>query len=192
MINTNDFKTGMTIKLNNTIYQIIDFLHVKPGKGSAFVRSKLKNLKTGNIIEHTFNSGIKIETALVNKIKLRFSYIQDKIYFFLNENTYEQIEVPQEKLQNILKYLVEDMIVEFLFYEEKQILGISLPDKITLKIIQTDPVISGESNKKNQTIYKDATLETGLIIKVPIFIENGEKIIINTETGLYVSRCTNK
>ncbi|MDV3165054.1 MAG: elongation factor P, partial [Candidatus Phytoplasma australasiaticum] len=100
MINTNDFKTGMTIKLKNNIYQIIDFLHVKPGKGSAFVRSKLKNLKTGSIIEYTFNSGIKIETALVNKLKLKFSYIQNGIYVFFNENTYEQIEIAESDVKN--------------------------------------------------------------------------------------------
>ncbi|MDO8063993.1 elongation factor P [Candidatus Phytoplasma bonamiae] len=191
MINTNDFKTGMTIKLKNNIYQIIDFLHVKPGKGSAFVRSKLKNLKTGGIIEYTFNSGIKIETALVNKVKLKFSYIQNGIYVFFNENTYEQIEIAESDVQSIKKYLAEDVIVEFLFCDQNNILGTILPDKIVLKVYQTDS-ISGENNRKSNTAYKDAILETGLIIKVPIFIETGEKIVINTSNDCYVSRYNEK
>ncbi|MDV3199828.1 MAG: elongation factor P [Candidatus Phytoplasma australasiaticum] len=192
MINTNDFKTGMTIKLKNNIYQIIDFLHVKPGKGSAFVRSKLKNLKTGSIIEYTFNSGIKIETALVNKLKLKFSYIQNGIYVFFNENTYEQIEIAELDVKNIKKYLAENVTVEFLFCDQNNILGTILPDKIVLKVHQTDPVISGDNNRKSNTAYKEAVLETGLIIKVPVFIETGEKIIINTSNDCYVSRYNKK
>ncbi|MDV3157194.1 MAG: elongation factor P [Candidatus Phytoplasma australasiaticum] len=192
MINTNDFKTGMTIKLKNNIYQIIDFLHVKPGKGSAFVRSKLKNLKTGSIIEYTFNSGIKIETALVNKLKLKFSYIQNGIYVFFNENTYEQIEIAELDVKNIKKYLAENVTVEFLFCDQNNILGTILPDKIVLKVHQTDPVISGDNNRKSNTAYKEAVLETGLIIKVPVFIETGEKIIINTSNDCYVSRYNEK
>ncbi|MDO8054043.1 elongation factor P ['Opuntia sp.' phytoplasma] len=192
MINTNDFKTGMTIKLKNNIYQIIDFLHVKPGKGSAFVRSKLKNLKTGSIIEYTFNSGIKIETALVNKVKLKFSYIQNGIYVFVNENTYEQIEIAELDIISIKKYLAEDVVVEFLFCDQNNILGTILPDKIVLKVYQTDPIISGENNRKSNTAYKDAILETGLVIKVPVFIGIGEKIIINTSNDCYVSRYNEK
>ncbi|WP_026052425.1 elongation factor P [Italian clover phyllody phytoplasma] len=190
MISTNDFKTGQTIKLNNHIYQVIEFLHVKPGKGAAFVRSKLKNLRTGAIIEHTFNSGIKVETALIDKRKLKFSYISYEKYVFINETTYEQIEIPQKILKDTVKYLTEEMVVEVVFCDEKEILGVSLPDKISLKVVQTDPGVVGDTKKT--TTYKDAVLETGLTVKVPIFIAEDETIIVNTETGQYVSRDTSK
>jgi elongation factor P len=186
-VNTNDFKIGQTIKLNNNVYQIVDFLHVKPGKGGAFVRSKLKNLKNGYIIEHIFNAGVKITKALVNKKKLQFSYILNDKYIFLDLDTYEEFEISKDKLENIIKYLKESMLVEFMFDEEEEILGVTIPDKICLKIIQTDSLTTS-NNARKTTSFKDAVLETGLIIKVPIFIEQGEEIIINTETGLYISR----
>ncbi|MDV3196070.1 MAG: elongation factor P [Candidatus Phytoplasma stylosanthis] len=190
MINTNDFKTGQTIKLNNNVYQIIEFLHVKPGKGAAFVRSKLKNLENGYIIEHVFNAGIKIEKALVIKLKLQFSYVINDSYFFLNTENFELFEIPKNKLENIIKYLKENMLIEVIFDDEKRILGVSLDDKISLKVTKTDNLTTTNTNRKS-TSYKEATLETGLVIKVPLFIKEGEKIIINTETGLYVSRDTN-
>ncbi|WP_323847615.1 MAG: elongation factor P [Phytoplasma sp.] len=187
MINTNDFKIGQTIKLNNDIYQIIHFLHVKPGKGAAFVRSKLKNLKNDYVIEHIFNAGIKIEKALVNKMKLKFSYVLSDKYVFLDTHTYEEFEISKDKLLKIMQYLKESMIVEVMFDDKQDILGVSLPDKISLKVIRTDS-FKTTNNSRSTTSYKDATLETGLVIKVPVFIEQGEEIIINTETGIYVSR----
>ncbi|MDV3202383.1 MAG: elongation factor P [Candidatus Phytoplasma stylosanthis] len=190
MINTNDFKTGQTIKLNNNVYQIIEFLHVKPGKGAAFVRSKLKNLENGYIIEHVFNAGIKIEKALVIKLKLQFSYVINDSYFFLNTEDFELFEIPKNKLENIIKYLKENMLIEVIFDDKKRILGVSLDDKISLKVTKTDNLTTTNTNRKS-TSYKEATLETGLVIKVPLFIKEGEKIIINTETGLYISRDTN-
>ncbi|MGM1458911.1 MAG: elongation factor P [Columbia Basin potato purple top phytoplasma] len=191
MINTNDFKIGQTIKLNNNVYQIIDFLHVKPGKGGAFVRSKLKNLKDGYVIEHIFNSGIKIEKAIINKKKLQFSYILDNKYIFLDTDTYEEFEIPKDKLKHIIKYLKEYMLVDVIFDDKQEILGFSIPDKISFKIIKTDSFTTSNNTRKT-TSYKEATLETGFEVKVPIFIEQGEKIIINTETGLYVSRDVEK
>ncbi|MDV3148811.1 MAG: elongation factor P, partial [Pigeon pea little leaf phytoplasma] len=133
----------------------------------------------------------KIETALVNKVKLKFSYIQNGIYVFLNEHTYEQIEIAESDVQSIKKYLAEGIIVEFLFCDQNNILGTILPDKIVLKVDQTDSIF-GENNRKSNTAYKDAILETGLIIKVPIFIETGEKIVINTSNNCYVSRYNEK
>jgi elongation factor P len=187
MINTNDFKTGQTIKVNNKIYQILEFLHVKPGKGSAFVRSKLKNMKTGEIIEHIFNAGIKIEKAFINKVKLKFSYINGESYFFLNMSNYEQFEVLKKDIKHILKYLTEETFVELILDENQNILDIIIPEKISLKVIKTDNFKIKNNSKKN-TSFKDAVLETGLIIKVPFFIKEGENIIINTNTGLYFSR----
>ncbi|WBL31523.1 elongation factor P [Candidatus Phytoplasma sacchari] len=189
MINTNDFKTGQTIKLKNKIYQIIEFLHVKPGKGSAFVRSKLKNIKTGDIIEHIFNADTKVEAGLINKIKLKLSYVSDNTYFFINMLNYEQIEISKEKIENILNYLTEDIDVEAILNENQEILSITVPDKISLKIIKTDISIQNNNLKKNNN-FKKATLETGLIIKVPIFISEGEKVVINTNTNTYLYRDT--
>ncbi|KND62586.1 elongation factor P [Candidatus Phytoplasma phoenicium] len=191
MINTNDFKIGQTIKFNNNIFQILEFLHVKPGKGSAFVRSKLKNLKNGEIIEHVFNAGVKIKTALVQKKKLQFSYSMEDIYVFCDNTTFETYEISKNQLQHVLKYLTSDMLVEILFDDQQEILTLVLPDKISLKVAQTDPATAFGNVKKN-TSLKEAVLETGLIIKVPLFIEPEEKIIINTVTGLYDSRDNNK
>ncbi|MFR0367953.1 elongation factor P [Candidatus Phytoplasma palmae] len=190
MINTNDFKIGQTIKLNNNIYKIMDFLHVKPGKGSAFVRSKIKNLKTGEIIEYTFNAGIKIETALITKKKLFFSYNLNDFYVFIDQQNYEEIEIFKNKLISILPYLTTNTAVEVMIDEKGEILDVSVPDKISLKVINTNPV-SINNCKKNNSL-KDATLETNLIVKVPLFIETGEKIIISTVTGNYLSRDTSK
>ncbi|QTX02941.1 elongation factor P [Candidatus Phytoplasma luffae] len=191
MINTNDFKTGQTIKLNNDIYQIIEFLHVKPGKGAAFVRSKLKNLKNGYIIEHNFNAGVKVEKAVINKLKLQFSYISNENYVFLDPDTFESFEITKDKLNNVIKYLKENMLVEVIFDDKQEVLSISLDDKISLKVVETDSLTTSNTTRKS-TSYKNATLETGLVIKVPIFIEENENIIVNTETGLYVSRDVNK
>ncbi|KAB8122062.1 MAG: elongation factor P [Candidatus Phytoplasma cynodontis] len=191
MINTNDFKTGQTIKLNNKIYQIIEFLHVKPGKGAAFVRSKLKNLKTGEIIEHIFNAGVKIQEGFISKIKSKLSYVSGNSYFFLNMSNYEQIEVAKSKITNILNYLTENIDIDIIVDENQEILDIIVPNKISLKVIKTDNFIQNNSSKKNNN-FKKATLETGLTIKVPIFILEGEDIIINTITNTYLSRNTNK
>ncbi|AGL90369.1 Elongation factor P (EF-P) [Candidatus Phytoplasma australiense] len=189
MINTNDFKTGQTIKFNNQIYQIIEFLHVKPGKGTAFVRSKLRNLRTGSVIDHTFNAGIKLEPALINKIKMQFLYSSQEKYIFMNTQTYEQLEINKDQLKEKLHYLYEGLLVEIIFYNNNEILTISLPDKISLKVTYAEPGVKGDTKTNS---FKDATLETGLVIKVPLFINTGEKIIVNTETGLYLSRDNNK
>ncbi|MDV3198104.1 MAG: elongation factor P [Vigna little leaf phytoplasma] len=191
MINTNEFKTGQTIKLNNNIYQIIEFLHVKPGKGSAFVRTKLKNLKNGEIIDYVFNSGIKIEKALVLKKKMQFSYVINDKYFFLDLNNFEPLEIEKNQIKNIVQYLKQDMLIDIIFDEEQNILDLIVPEKISFKVIQTEPANFFVSVKKN-TSLKDAVLETGLVIKVPLFIENNENIIVNTQTGLYYSRDTSK
>ncbi|WP_024563612.1 elongation factor P [Candidatus Phytoplasma tritici] len=189
MINTNDFKTGQTIKFNNQIYQILEFLHVKPGKGAAFVRTKLRNLRTGSVIDYTFNAGIKVQPALINKIKMQFLYALEDNYIFMNTQNYEQLEINKHQLKDFLKYIYEGLLVDIIFYENDEIVGISLPDKISIKVVYTEPGAKGDTKTNS---LKDATLETGLVIKVPLFINIGEKIIINTETGIYLSRDNNK
>ena len=184
MINTNDFKTGLTITYEGNLYQVLEFQHVKPGKGAAFVKMKLKNLRTGSIIEQTFNSGIKVPTAHVDKIKMQYLYNDGNMYSFMNMNTYEQVEIDKSQISNEVKFLKEGLEVILYFYEN-EMLGIELPEKIDFKIIQTEPAVKGNT-ATNAT--KDAIIETGYLVKVPLFIEQDEEIIVSTKDGKYVSR----
>jgi elongation factor P len=184
MINVNDFKTGVTIYFDNNLFQVLEFQHVKPGKGPAFVRSKLKNLRTGAIIDHTFNAGIKVEKALVEKKPMQFLYSMGETYYFMNMDDYEQIELSKNKLRDSLNFLKENLEVEIVFYEG-EMLDIILPEKIELKVTNTEPGTKG--NTANNAM-KDATLETGLTVRVPLFIEQDEMLIVSTKDGKYVSR----
>lgn len=184
MISVNDFKTGVTISFDGNLYQVLEFQHVKPGKGSAFVRSKLKNLRTGAIIEYTFSAGTKVEKARVEKKSMQFLYSMGETYYFMNMNDYEQIELPKSKLSDEIDFLKENLEVEIIFYEG-EMLGIILPEKIELKIVHTEPGIKGNTTN---SAMKDATLETGLVVKVPLFIEQDEMIIVSSKDGKYVSR----
>ena len=184
MINTNDFKTGLTINYEGNLYQVLEFQHVKPGKGAAIVKTKLKNLRTGSIVEQTFNSGIKVPTAHVDKIKMQYLYNDGNMYSFMNMNTYEQVEIDKSQISNEVKFLKEGLEVILYFYEN-EMLGIELPEKIDFKIIQTEPAVKGNT-ATNAT--KDAIIETGYLVKVPLFIEQDEEIIVSTKDGKYVSR----
>ncbi len=184
MINVNDFKTGVTINYEGNLYQVLEFQHVKPGKGAAIVKAKLKNLRTGSIAEYTFNSGIKIPTAHVEKQKMQFLYSTGDIYTFMNMETYEQVELNKSQIENEVKFLKEGLEVLIFFYES-EMLGIELPEKIDFKITQTEPAVKGNT-ATNAT--KDAIVETGLLVRVPLFIEQGEEIIVSTKDGKYVSR----
>ena len=184
MINVNDFKNGITIKMDNHIFQVIEFQHVKPGKGAAFVRAKLKNLRTGATIENTFNAGIKVETARIERKDMQFLYATGDTYNFMNLEDYDQIEIDAKNLGDDRLYLKENLNVNIVSYEG-EILGLNLPDKIEMKIIKTEPAVKGNTTS---SVMKDATLETGLEIKVPIFIDEGESVIISTKDGKYASR----
>ena len=184
MINVNDFKTGVTINYEGNLYQVLEFQHVKPGKGAAIVKAKLRNLRTGSIAEYTFNSGIKVPTAHVEKQKMQFLYSTGDAYSFMNMETYEQVELNKSQIENEIKYLKEGLEVLIFFYES-EMLGIELPEKIDFKITETEPAIKGNT-ATNAT--KDAIVETGLLVKVPLFIEQGEEIIVSTKDGKYVSR----
>ncbi len=184
MVNANDIKNGMTILFEDNIYVVLDFSHVKPGKGAAFVKAKLKNLRTGSIIEKTFNSSIKLEKAMIQKIDMQYLYGSGDSYNFMNMQTYEQIEIPASHLGDDAKFLKENLNVNITFYEG-EVLGIILPDKIEYKIVKTEPAVKGNTTN-NAT--KDATIETGLNVRVPLFVEEGENIIVSTSDGKYVSR----
>ncbi len=184
MINVNDFKTGVTIVVDDNIYQVIEFQHVKPGKGPAFVRTKLKNLRTGANIDYTFNAGIKVERAVVEKKEMQYLYNASDKYIFMNMETYEQLELSKELLENEVDYLKENLDVELVFYKNEMI-GINLPEKIEMSVTKTEPATRGNTAT---SATKDAEVETGLIVRVPLFIEEGEIIIISTKDGKYVSR----
>jgi elongation factor P len=181
MITTNDFKTGQTIQHDGNLYVVLEFQHVKPGKGSAFVRSKLRNLRTGSVTDKTWRAGEKVETAMIEKNKMQYSYNDSDMYIFMDLETYEQLQIPKEKIEYQLNFLKEMMEVNVIMFEN-EILGVDLPEKVTLKVVDTVPGVRGNT-VTNAT--KDATLETGYLLQVPLFIENGDEIIVSTQTGKY-------
>lgn len=184
MINVNDIKNGMTITFDGNIYSVLEFLHVKPGKGPAFVRTKLRNLRTGATIDHTFNAGIKLGKASINKVSMQYLYVSGETYYFMNMDNYEQIELSKEQIGEEAEFLKEGVNVDLTFYEG-ELLGMLLPEKIEYTITSTEPAVKGNT-ANNAT--KEATLENGLIVKVPLFINNGDTIIVSTSTGKYDSR----
>ena len=184
MISTNDFKTGSTIDYEGNLYQVIEFQHVKPGKGQAFVRSKLRNLRSGAVIDKTFNAGEKVARAHIEKNNMQFLYSMGDEYVFMNNDTYEQLEIPVSQLEKEKNYLVDGMEVKVMTFES-EILGVEVPEKVTLEVVECEPGVKGNT-ASNAT--KSATVSTGYSLQVPLFIETGEKLIINTNTGQYVSR----
>ena len=184
MVSSNDFKNGMTILYDGKIYKIMEFMHVKPGKGSAFVRTKLRDIRSGAVIDYTFNSSEKVELADIEKEEMQYLYDSQDSLVFMNTETYEQIEIPYSFVEYERKFLRENQIVDIERYGE-EILGIILPDKVTLTVTECEPAIKGDT-KTNA--LKDAIVETGLLVKVPMFINQGEEIIISTDTGKYSSR----
>lgn len=184
MISVNDLKTGLTIKYKGTLYQVIEFQHVKPGKGPAFVRTKLRNLDTGSIQDITFNSNEKVEKAQVDKKDMQYLYSEGNLYFFMDLETYEQIGIDKKLLESQLKFLIENTVVQIVMNDER-IIGINLPEKMEFEIVDCEPGIRGDTKSGGD---KTATLATGFVIRVPLFIEQGENVIVNTTTGTYVSR----
>ena len=184
MININDIKNGMTVVIDGNIYLILEFLHVKPGKGPAFVRIKLKNLRTGSTIEQTFNTNIKFEKAIIEKKPMQYLYSSGDMYNFMNMETYEQMDLAKASLGDDAKFLKEGLEVEVTFYKG-EVLGINLPEKIEYEVTATEPAVKGNT-ATNAT--KEATLENGLTVKVPLFINEHEHIIVSTKDGKYDSR----
>lgn len=184
MITTNDFKTGLTIKDGETLYRVVDFQHVKPGKGGAFVRSKLKNLRTGALLDKTWRAGEKVETAHIEKRGMQYLYANGDSYVFMDTESFEQIEIPAAQIQDELNYLLENMDVQIMMYQA-EVLGVELPNTVELVVKETSPNIKGNTASGGS---KPATMETGLVVNVPFFVNPGDKLIINTDDGSYVSR----
>ena len=184
MFNINDIKNGITFLYEDNIYQVLEFLHVKPGKGAAFVKAKIKNLRTGSIVEKTFNTSIKLEKAMIEKKNMQFLYANGDTYNFMNMETYEQVELDKKQLGDDALFLKENSEVSISFYNG-EMLGVVLPDKVAMTVTKTEPAVKGNTTN-NAT--KEATLETGLTVRVPLFIDEGESIIVSTSDGKYVSR----
>ena len=184
MIDINDIKNGMTLIVEGNLYQIVDFLHVKPGKGAAFMKTKLKNLRTGGTIEKTFNTNIKIEKANISKKTMQYLYNTSDMYYFMDMNTYEQVELSEKQIENEKKYLKENLEVELVYFES-ELIGLNLPEKVEYKVTYTTDAVKGNTSTN---ALKDATLENGLEVKVPLFICEGDVVVISTKDGKYVSR----
>ncbi|MCM8783761.1 MAG: elongation factor P [Candidatus Omnitrophica bacterium] len=184
MINTNQFKTGLTLLIEGEVYSIVDYEHVKPGKGSAFVRTKLRNLKTQAVIERTYRAGEKFEEAFVEEKKLNFLYRSGDLFYFMDEETYEQKAITKDELKDSINYIKENTPVSVSYFDNK-IISVNPPNFVELKVIYTEPGIKGDTAKST---YKPATLETGYIIQVPLFIQNGDIVKVDTRTGEYVAR----
>lgn len=184
MISVNDFKTGLTIEVNNEIWQVMEFQHVKPGKGAAFVRSKLRNLRNGNIQEKTFRAGEKVSKAHIDNRKMQYLYASGESHTFMDLETYEQIEVPADQIAYELKFLIENMEVNIMSYQG-EIIGVSLPNNVELEVIETEPGIKGDTASGGS---KPAKMETGLSVQVPFFVNEGDRLIVSTSDGKYVSR----
>lgn len=183
-VSTNDLKNGMTLDLDGTLFQIIEFQHVKPGKGGAFVRSKLRNVKTGSVIEKTFNAGVKVGLAIVERKQMQYLYSDGTDAVFMDLDTYEQVHVPAQVLGDAPKYMAEGAEAQVAMHEGIAI-AVDLPASVVLAITQTDPGAKGDTRTGAS---KPATLETGAVVQVPLFVEEGEKIKVDTRTGEYIER----
>lgn len=184
MIDINDIKNGMTVIIEGNLYQIVEFLHVKPGKGAAFMKTKLKNLKTGGTIEKTFNTNIKIEKANITKKTMQYLYNASDTYYFMDMNTYEQVELSEKQIEEEKKYLKENLDVELIYFES-ELIGLNLPEKVEYTVTYTTDAVKGNTSQGAQ---KDATLENGLEIKVPLFVNENDVVVVSTRDGKYVSR----
>lgn len=187
MISAGDFKNGVTFDMDGNILQVVEFQHVKPGKGAAFVRAKVKNVKTGTIIERSFNPNEKFPLAYVDRRNMAYSYSEGNVKYFIDSETYEMVPIPDDMLGVGFKFIKEDTEVKVLSYKGK-IFGVDLPNFVVLKISQTEPGVKGNT-ATNAT--KLATLETGAEVRVPLFINEGEKIKVDTRTGEYIERASN-
>lgn len=184
MATTNDLKNGMVLRIDNQLWQVIEFQHVKPGKGPAFVRTKIKNVLSGKTVDKTFNAGVKVETATVDRRDMTYLYQDGADYVFMDDKTYEQTSVSAEIVGDMKNFLLENQpaIVAF---NDGVVLFIELPASVQLEVTYTEPWLQGDRSNAGT---KPATVETGYEVQVPLFIEQGEKIKVDTRTGQYVSR----
>jgi elongation factor P len=183
-VSTNDFKNGMTLDLDGTLFQVIEFQHVKPGKGGAFVRTKLRNVRTGAVIERTFNAGVKVTQAIVERKDYQYLYPDSDDFVFMDLQTYDQIHVPRTLIGDAANYLVEGGEAQVALHEGTPI-SVDLPASMVLSVVSCDPGVKGDTRTG---ALKPATLETGVVVNVPLFVEEGELIKVDTRSGEYIER----
>ncbi len=184
MISTGELKKGATIELDGKLYSIMDYSHIKMGRGSAQVRIKFRDVRSGAIIEQTFQAGTKFNRARVERREMQYLYSDDQFYYFMNTETYEQIPVGAEKVGDANKYLKENDTCEVVLYGD-EVIGVEMPITVELTVTETDPGFKGDTATGGT---KPATLETGLVVQVPLFIEEGTRIRVNTDSGAYIER----
>ena len=184
MISAGDFRNGATFELDGNVYQVIEFQHVKPGKGAAFVRTKLKNIRTGFTVEKTFNAGEKVGLARIETRDMQYLYNNDNEYVFMDMENYEQLTLSADKLGDGVKYLKENMEVQIQLYEGETI-GVQLPNAVELEVVETDPSFKGDTATGGS---KPAKCETGVVVQVPFFVEVGDIIQVDTRSGEYLKR----
>ena len=184
MISVNDFRTGLTIIVEGNLFRVLEFQHVKPGKGAAFVRSKLRNLRNGNVTEKTFRAGEKVEKAMIDNRKMQYLYAQGDEHVFMDMESYDQTTLSEVQIKDELLYLLENMELHIQSYLG-ELIGIELPNTVVLEVAETEPGIKGDTASGGT---KPAKMETGLMVNVPFFVNQGDKLIINTTDSSYVSR----
>lgn len=184
MISSNDFRPGVTIELDGNPCQVIEFQHVKPGKGAAFVRCKIKNLKNGGTIERTFRAGEKVPKAVLERKQMQYLYFDGDNYVFMDNESFEQITLTEEQLGGGQKYLKENMDCQITNYQSK-VLGVELPNTVELEVTETEPGIKGDTTSGGT---KPATLETGVVVNVPFFVNVGDVLKVDTRNGAYIER----
>lgn len=184
MISVNDLRTGLTIELDGTLFSVVEFMHVKPGKGAAFVRTKLKNLETGAVFERNFRAGEKVNRAHIETKEMQYLYNSGDEYYFMDAATYEQTSLGRDLLGDAVYFLKDNMTIHVQFHNGRAI-GVDLPTFVELEVAETDPGFKGDTATGGS---KPATLETGLVVQVPLFIEQGDKIRVDTRTKEYLSR----
>jgi len=183
-ITTNDLKNGITLELDNGLFQVVEFQHVKPGKGGAFVRTKLRNLRTGNVSDKTFNAGIRVEQAILDKKDMQFLYRDGDDYVFMDTTSYEQMSVAPVALGDAANYLVESMVA-IIAIHNAEIVSVEIPASVELTIANTEPGIQGD---RVSGARKPAELETGKVIQVPLFVNIGDRVKVDTRSGDYITR----
>jgi len=183
-ISTNDLKNGITLEIDNGLFTVIEFQHVKPGKGGAFVRTKLRNLRNGNVFDKTFNAGIKVEQAILEKKDMQFLYRDGDDYVFMDTASYEQMNVPHVALGDVADYLVESAVAVIAVYNG-EIVSVEIPASVELSVTDTEPGVQGD---RVSGARKPATVETGKVIQVPLFVEIGDRVKVDTRSGDYITR----
>ena len=183
-ITTNDLKNGITLQLDNGLFTVIEFQHVKPGKGGAFVRTKMKNLMTGKVVDKTFNAGVKVETANVDKRDMTYLYNDGSGFIFMDKDTYDQVSLSEETVGDAVNYMLENQDAVVAMHEGNPIY-VELPASVVLEVTYTEPGLQGDRSTGGT---KPATLETGFQIQVPLFIENNTRVKVDTRTGDYLGR----